>query len=120
MKRWMEQILSIPLCLTIIILPFWLTHLEMVKEDSDCKALKRATFTELKKLMLSVDWIFNPMYPSSLFTKGWQTEVHADIYKFENVGYLLTPYAYLRAKILQRKIRKTLPGFEKYSKPYIQ
>lgn len=93
------------------------THREMTKEDYYVKKLKCASFAELKEKMLSVSWRYDFSYPGSLFD-GQENYFHAGIYRFKDVGYLMTTYGYLKSKRLQKEIRKTFTG--SYSpKPYI-
>lgn len=111
MNRFLENIVSIPLWVLLFI-PTRVQH-EMTQKDKLCKKLKKATYREIKEQLLRVDWTFNPNYPYSLFTKEEGTCFHASIFCFKGVGYMLTPYGYLQACLLQRKIRKhslTLTG----------
>lgn len=123
MNRRLEQIIGIPLW------PFLfastMTHFEMTSGDSRSVKLKKASFKEIKEKMLLIEWEFNPLYQTSLFDKnrsdnGYVNSFHASIFVFDNVGYLLTPYGYLMACLLQMKIRKTLPGFRTTKKEYIK
>lgn len=120
MSRTLEQIISLPAYLTYFPLIPTLTHWEMVKRDCYVKKLKRATYQELKEKLLSVEWSYDPSYPTSLFDNSGKNYFHASIFRFGDVGYLLTPYGYLMASLLQRKIRKQLPGYRMSIKPYVK
>lgn len=93
----------------------------MVKKDQNVKKLKRATYAEIKEKMLSIQWRYDSNYPNSLFDKNDYDAnyFHADIFRFGDVGYLLTPYGYLMAKSLQRKIRRSLSDYTPTRKPYV-
>lgn len=119
-ERCLELIVSFFLCFTFLPAVFWLTHQSMLKDSELVKVIKRATYNEIKEKMLSTKWVFNPDFPNSLFIDNYKKAYfHADIFQWEGVGYLLTPYGYIRARFLQKKIRKTLPKYELYKKPYI-
>jgi len=121
MNRTLEQIISIPLWPFLFINTY--IHWSMTKGNYRALKLKKASAKDLKNKMLSIKWEFYYIYPNSLFAEHGEYEkhyFHASIFVFDNVGYMLTPYGYLIANILQRRIRKTLPGFEKFCKPYIK
>ena len=122
MNRLIENIISVPIWLLIFMIPSTLTHWQMVKESPRVKKLKRATYKELKNKIMTIEWEFNNNFPFSLFDrKDYNANYfHASIFEFNGVGYLLTPYGLLMANILQRRIRKTLPGYVKGGKPYIK
>jgi len=119
MSRTIENIVSIPLWLLIAPAVLTLTHWRMVKESNRVERLKRATYKELKEKMMTIEWEWKEEHPCSLFDKKdyWKNYFHASIFAFDGTGYLLTPYGYIMANILQRRIRKTLP---KYFKPYVK
>lgn len=121
MNRKLEQIISIPLWLLIIPGIATLIHWSMVKGNDRVKKLKKASYADIRKKMLGVEWIWKQQYPNSLFTDGYPNTnyFHAGVFRFGDVGYLLTPYGYIRASILQGKIRKGLPGYISIIKPYV-
>jgi len=118
-ERILENIVSIPLWPFLGVNTF--THWDMVKEDGDCKFFKKATYSEIKRKMLSVNWEYDYKYPGSLFDRKnkHKNYFHASIFRFGDVGYLLTPYGYLRASILQKIIRKKLPEYKERQLIYI-
>ena len=120
MNRFLENIISIPLWLLIAPAVMTLAHWSMVKTSFEVKKLKKATYKELKEKMLSVNWEFDPNHPCSLFDSNrfYENYFHASVFRFGDVGYLLTPFGLLMANILQRKIRKSLPTY--HFKPYIK
>lgn len=93
----------------------------MVKGDYKVKKLKKASYSELKDKMLSVEWEYDPNHPYSLFDKNDYNAnyFHASIFRFGDVGYLLTIYGLIRANMLQRKIRKGLPSYVTSKKMYV-
>lgn len=91
----------------------------MVKQCYRVKKLKRSTYSEIRDKMLAVEWEYDISFPNSLFDRSDSNYFHAGIYYFENVGYLLTPYGFIMANLLQKKIRKSINGYST-SKPYIQ
>lgn len=122
MNRTQEQIVSIGLYILtagVLLIPIS-THHSMVRGCARVKKLKRATYKELKEKMLTVNWIFDANYPNSLFTEDYYSNYfHASIFRFGDVGYLMTAYGWIMANVLQRKIRKNLEGFTLSGKPFI-
>ena len=116
-----ENIISIPLWLMILFIPSVMTQWTMTKGAYSAKFLKKANYLELKKKMYSIDWTFDPNWPNSLWDKNGDevNRFHASIFVFDNVGYLLTPFGLIMANIYQRRIRKSLPAYTKFAKPYI-
>lgn len=112
MNRVTEQIISIPVYLSLYGAVAPATHWDMTKDCSNVRRLKRATFEEVKEKMLNANWVFVSRFPDSLFSPDFTGEnyFHAGIIRFGDVGYLLTPYGYYRAMALQRQIRKALVG----------
>lgn len=124
MNRRLEQLISLPIyILTFCIggIAVWVHH-SMVKEDYQVKKLKKASYKEIKEKMLNTKWRFDPNYPHSLFGENfYDNYFHAGIFRFGDVGYLLTLYGYIRVNILQRQIRKSIVGSNSsYGKPYVQ
>jgi hypothetical protein len=126
MTRTLEQIISIPLYLTFFPAIGAISHWHMTKGDNNVKRLKRATYKEIKEKMLSIDWTYNPNHKHSLFDYAGQYDLwgrnyfHAGIFRFGDIGYLLTPYGYLMAWRLQYKIKKALPTYTTGKKPYVK
>lgn len=119
--RKLEHILSPFIFLAIWQIAEWLTHEVMTKNSRCVKKLKLASYKDVKQKMISTHWEFDPKHPKSLFTENDDAYFHAGIIRFEDVGYLLTPFGLLYAKNLQKKIRRNLKGFELYKKkPYIK
>lgn len=121
-ERFLEWIPSIIIFILypVISWAYWATHLDMCKKNVRVKKLKKATYRDIKSMMINTKWTFNPLFPKSLFGVDYhKAYFHASIFEFDGVGYLLTPYGYFMASILQRKIAKTLPDYSKYCKPYI-
>lgn len=116
LERFIEQIISIPLWCLILPGIFTTVHWKMVKDHPSVKRLKKATYREIRDKMLDTNWYIDSFKPS-LFTHDDSAYFHADIFRFGDVGYLLTPYGYLRACALQRKIAKELDKVNE--KPYI-
>lgn len=102
-------------------MPDVLTHWSQTKGNYSVKKLKKATFSEIKQKMLSIEWKYDSQYSHSLFDKKdfKANYFHAGIFRFGNVGYLLTPYGYWKASMLQRKIKKSLPDYISTCKPYV-
>lgn len=121
MKRRVEQLISIPIYITFFLCIPVFIHWDMTKSSWYVKRLKRATYAEIKEKMLSVEWRYDWQYPTSLFDKKDFNEnyFHASIFRFGDVGYLLTPYGYWMASLLQRKIRKSLPEYIIRHKSYV-
>lgn len=121
MSRLFEKIISIPAWIIFLPCVPVLTHWSMTKNNYYVKRLKRASYLDIKGKMLSIDWTYNSLYPHSLFDRNNYHEnyFHASIFRFGDVGYLLTPYGYYRACILQKKIRKSIPEFISRDKQYI-
>jgi len=106
MRRILEQIISI-LFIDIPTLGLYRyikvgTHHYMVKEHSDAKYLYKASFSDFKKEFNKREWILMPFY-YSLKTPKSEAYLHADILRFEQVGFLMTPYGFLIANFLIRK-----------------
>jgi len=69
--------------------------------------------------MLSIDWVFDPKWPTSLFTVDGSSKFHAGIWNFDGVGYIPTLYGRVMGDRLQKKIARTLDRWEEFEKPYI-
>jgi hypothetical protein len=122
MNRRIEQILSLPLWIILFPLaPNVLTHWDMVKGNRYVKKLKRASFSDLKKEMDKVKWEYNPSWPKSLFDTNdyYANYFHASIFRFGDVGYLMTFLGYIMASLYQKKIRKKLPSYKTSVKQFI-
>jgi hypothetical protein len=113
MKRWTEQILSIPLYLTLFPMIPVLTHWSMVKGSYRSKRLRKASFSEFLSAFDNQKWEYDNYHPYSLFdATDWnENYFHASIFVVDRVGYLLTPIGFYKAIIWQRKKRKTLPSY---------
>lgn len=117
-ERFLEQIISVFFFFT------WIeaaVHWEMTTEEDSVKKLKKVTYRQFKHKALNTDWDVN--YKSSLFKKSLIISngialFHASIVRFEDVGYIMTPYGFFKASILAKKIVKR--KFKGYNKPYIK
>lgn len=91
------------------------THHGMVKGDVDCEYLKKASFADFEREFKKRRWVVHRPWMSSLFCGDRRDGyLHADIFRFNNVGYLMTSYGLMRARrLIRREVRKRI------MKPYI-
>lgn len=129
MNRTIEWILSLFLIVGTLgfYLAFSLTHLNMTKEDRNVKKLRKVSFKQFKEEFLKVGkWEIGGDYEGqSLFSDDFFEDnrylnsvyLHASIYRFGDVGYLMTPMGFFLA---ERLIRRTSRDINNLRKPYIK
>jgi len=123
MSRLIEWILSIPIIVLTFgfIMVFVLTQWNMTKEDKETKLLKKASYKDFRDTLYErLDSVsFNNNWPSSIFSTDGTLYIHADIFRVNEVGYLMTPLGYILSKILISRTIKNLPDYPNKTKPYI-
>lgn len=94
------------------------THREMVKENYKVKGLKRVSYKEWREAMSSLNWTIDKRYPSSLFTTS-DAYAHASIYRFGDIGYILTDFGSWRARMYIKSVFRKRYKLLLLKKPYI-
>ena len=118
MNRKAEQFISF--FINIFTLGCWrfmevATHRYMTEGETECEYLKKASFVDFIREFEKREWVVLRPYMDSLFCPDEKDGyLHADIFRFGNVGYLMTAYGLIKARRLIRKeVRKRV------MKPYI-
>lgn len=94
------------------------THREMVKGDNKVKKLKRVSYKEWREAMSLFNWTIDTAYHSSLFTSS-DAYAHASIYRFGDIGYILTDFGAWRASMYIRSVFRKQYKLLLLEKPYI-
>lgn len=84
----------------------WGIHIEMVKEN--CKKWKWGSFKDFMKEFNKIEWKRDNYYPCSFFGPqnsffSHQSQIHASIIKFNDMGMILYPWSFLRFQFFLRK-----------------
>lgn len=97
-------LISIVVILALMNIP-WNVHTEMTKENTNIhgKSNYKKFIMEFEK----VEWITDDNYKSSYFNSKINSEIHADIFKFNGIGMIMkTPYDYWMVRKYLRNVEK--------------
>jgi hypothetical protein len=104
MKRRTENLIG--WLIGIVTLGFYRTmavgiHHEMTTES--CRVVIKASYCEFKEAFEKQQWIWDYRFSGSLFTEDYRSQFHASIIEFDNIGYKLTSYGFIRANCLKNR-----------------
>lgn len=93
----MFEILIVILFVNLVILSFWCipwqVHMEMTKENS--KVCGKGNYKKFIEEFEKINWIEGTLYKNSYFDYGSDSEIHANIFRFNGIGMIMkTPWDY--------------------------
>lgn len=102
LEQFISFLIYIPLIFFVVF--YWTISISQTKDFVVKKPLLKVPFSVFKKQFELVEWMFEPRWSNSLFTKNYyDSQIHSGILKINDSGYVLTFLGFLKAKILIRR-----------------